>query len=102
MSKVKLIYFTLTEDADGSQLNGKPEWSDPSKYYNYTFLLNMNFIIVDKDGKEVETIITCLNTRRFDYNNGDPRKTNYNEEYKNLKEYKDSITIANYAVHPSL
>ena len=48
----------------------------------------MNFLIVDNDGKEVETIIISLSKMVYKYNNGDPRKTNYNEEYKNFQQYK--------------
>ena len=85
MSKVKTIYFTLTSDADDSVFNGERKYTDPSKYFDYAFNLNMNFIIVDNDGKEVETIIISLSKFVYEYNNGDPRKTNYNEEYKGVK-----------------
>lgn len=39
-------------------------------------------------GKEIEKIAISLNKHVYDYKDGDPRKTDYNEKYKNFQEYK--------------
>lgn len=79
MSKVKEIYFTLVPDSIFSRDNG----ADSKGQYAYNYYIN--FIIVNKDGQNLETISIPISEVWF---KGEQQSYEFNKEMKNEKIYK--------------